>query len=94
MKEKAKKIKTELVKDEIEVSICKTTYLFDIIAEGEESLLWKLKKGLELETQVLKKGAFGKSLIVVDTCDDFSSAKTIFRDTIWKINKEFAKWKN
>ena len=93
MKEKSKKIRTELVKDEIEVSVCKTTYFFDVIAEGEENLLWKLKKGFELDTQVLKKGVFGKSLIVVDTCDDFTTAKTIFRDTIFKINKEFKKWK-
>lgn len=93
MKKKAKKIRTELVQEKIEVSICKAIYLFDIVAEGDEADLWRLKKGLELETQVLKEGVFGGPLIVIDTCDDFSSAKTIFRDAIWKINKEIKKWK-
>ena len=93
MKKKTKKIRTELVQEKIEVSICKGDYYFDVVAEGDESILWKLKKELEWETQVLKEGIFGRPLIVIDTCDDFSSAKTIFRDAIWKINKEIKKWK-
>ena len=93
MKKKTKKIRTELVQEKIEVSICKTPIFFDIVAEGDEADLWKLKKGLEWETQVLKEGIFGGPLIVIDTCDDFSSAKEIFRNALREINKEIKKWK-
>lgn len=93
MKGKIKRIRNELVQGKIEVSICKGDLFFDVIAEGEESILWKLKKELEWEAQVLKKGLFGGPMIVISTCDDFTSAKNIFRDSIWKLNQEMKKWK-
>jgi len=93
MKKKSKKIRTELVQEKIEVSICKEEYLFTVIAEGDESILWKLKKELEWDTQVLKKGRFGIPMIVIESCDDFSNAKSIFREALWNVNKEMKKWK-
>lgn len=93
MKRKTKRIRSELVQGKIEVSICKGELFFDVIAESDESFLWKLKKELEWDGQVLKKGLFGVPMIVISTCDDFTSAKTIFRDAIWKLNQEIKKWK-
>lgn len=93
MKRLPNKLKIEIVKEKIEVSISKADMFFDIIAEGEETILTKVKELLELDTQVFAKGTFGKSLIVVDTCDDFTTAKQIFRDTIWKLNRNHDKWK-
>ena len=93
MKKKLRKIRTELVQGKVEVSICKQEYLFMVVAEGDESLLWKLKKKLEWDTQVLKKGLFDQPMIVIGSCDEFSSAKSIFRDTIWNLNQELKKWK-
>jgi hypothetical protein len=93
MKKQPNKLKSEIVKEKIEVSISKTDMFFDIIAEGEEVVLTRVKEILELDTQVFTKGVFGKSLIVMDTCDDFTTAKQIFRDIIWKLNRSYEKWK-
>ena len=93
MVKKAKKLKVELVRNRINVSITRTTYFFDVIAEGEISDLKLLKKKLKLDTMVIEKGIFGKPMIVLDTCDDFSSAKHLMRDYIWKINTEIKEWK-
>ena len=89
MKKKPKKLKTEIVKEIFEITICKTDFFFDVIAEGKSDDLNRLRQVLKLETDVLEKGVFGKPVIVLDTADDFVSAKHLMKEEIRRINKEF-----
>lgn len=81
---KALKIKSEQLNNLI-LSICKTTYFYDVIAEAKPEVLEKIKQVLVIESDILYKGIFGESILVIDTCEDEKDAEELFETYKTKI---------
>ena len=84
---KAKKIKTEEIGD-ISLSICKTTYFYDVVVESSVEELKKIKERLDIDSGVIEEGVYGNSILILETCDTEEDAEQIFEDIkerIWNV---------
>jgi len=73
-----KKISVATPEDAI-ISLCKTEYMYDIIAESDKKKILKiLKSNYGSDSKIVKDGIFGMPLLVLDTFTDFKDAKEIF----------------
>ena len=86
---KPKKIKTKVIKIDYQhtlyLSICKTIYFYDIVLECEnyyylKNIVKKIKKiSSSLSSfKVIKKGVFGKPIVVLDTFTSKRAAKRFY----------------
>jgi len=76
---KANKVKSEDI-DGLTLSICKTTHFYDVIIEGDMSVLNYLKIQLNVDSDIQEKGIYGKSILVLDTCDNIMDADYLFKE--------------
>lgn len=75
----ALKIKSEQIEDVI-LSICKTSYFYDIIIEGSLEKLNSIKSQLDIDSDIIEDGVYGNPILVLDTCDSEEDANHIFNE--------------
>lgn len=76
---KALKIKSQKINDMV-LSLCKTTYFYDIIIEGDINTLKKIKEKFKSESTIIEDGIYGNSILVLDTCDTEEDANILFKE--------------